>query len=50
MGERGPAPRREDEVRRTNNKGTAEKISRQVLQDLPFEVELEPDPLPAKDN
>jgi len=50
MGERGPAPRREDERRRTNDKGTAQRISRQVLQDLPFDIELEPDPLPAMDN
>ncbi len=50
MGERGPAPRREDERRRTNDKGTAEKISRAQLQDLPFEVDVEPDPLPAMDN
>lgn len=49
MGERGPAPRREDERRRTNDKGTAERISRAQLQELPFEVELEPDPLPALD-
>jgi hypothetical protein len=49
MGERGPAPRREAEVRRTNNKGTAQQIDRKVLQDLPFEIELAPDPLPAMD-
>ncbi len=49
MGERGPAPRREAEVRRTNNKGMAQQISREVLQDLPFEIDFEPDPLPAKD-
>lgn len=44
MGERGPAPRREAEVRRTNNKGTAEKLGHSDLQDLPFTVDLAPDP------
>lgn len=49
MGERGPAPRREAEVRRTNNKGTAEQIPREKLQNLPFEVDVDPQPpaLPA---
>ncbi len=49
MGERGPAPRREEERRRTNDKGKAQQIDRAALQDLPFEVNLEPDPLPARD-
>ena len=44
MGDRGPAPRREAEVRRTNNKGTSLKLSREQLQDLPFEIDFEPDP------
>lgn len=47
MGDRGPAPRREAEVRRTNNKGTSTKLTREVLQDLPFEIDFEPDPLEA---
>lgn len=47
MGDRGPAPRREDEVRRRNNKGTAEKITREVLQALPFQIDYEPDPMEA---
>lgn len=50
MGDRGPAPRREDEVRRTNNKGTATKLGRAELQDLPFKVDLDPDPLEAPDH
>jgi hypothetical protein len=44
MGERGPAPRREAEVRRTNNKGTAIKLSAEDLSKLPFEIDLEPEP------
>lgn len=44
MGDRGPAPRREAEVRRTNNKGLALKVSREDLQNLPFEIDLEPAP------
>ena len=44
MGDRGPAPRREAEVRRTNNKGTAAQLTREQLQALPFEIDLEPAP------
>lgn len=44
MGERGPAPRREAEVRRTNNKGTATQLTREQLQELPFTVDLNPAP------
>lgn len=44
MGERGPTPRREAEVRRTNNKGTATQLTREQLQALPFEIDLEPAP------
>lgn len=44
MGDRGPTPRREAEVRRTNNKGTATKLGREQLQQLPFEIDFEPDP------
>lgn len=49
MGERGPTPRREEERRRTNDKGKAQQYDRDTLQDLPFKVNFEPDPLPAKD-
>jgi len=45
MGDRGPAPRREAERRRTNDKGTATKLTREQLQELPFEIDFEPDPL-----
>jgi hypothetical protein len=44
MGTRGPAPRREAEVRRTNNKGKAEQLDREQLQTLPFEVDVDPEP------
>ncbi len=44
MGDRGPAPRREAEVRRTNNKGKASQLTREVLQQLPFEIDFEPAP------
>lgn len=44
MGDRGPAPRREAEVRRTNNKGKATQLTREQLQQLPFEIDLEPSP------
>jgi len=49
VGDRGPAPRREAEVRRTNNKGKATQLGPAELQELPFEIELRPDPLPAVD-
>lgn len=44
MGDRGPAPRREAEVRRTNNKGKATQLTREQLQMLPFEIDLDPAP------
>lgn len=44
MGTRGPAPRREAEVRRRNNKGTAQQVERDELQRLPFEVDVDPEP------
>lgn len=44
MGDRGPAPRREAERRRTNDKGKAQQIGASDLQELPFIVELEPQP------
>lgn len=50
MGERGPAPRREAEVRRTNNKGKAEKSGPAELEALDFAVDLSPAwPEPAED-
>lgn len=44
MGERGPAKRREAEVRRTNNKGTAKQLGPTELQQLPFEIDYNPEP------
>lgn len=44
MGDRGPAPRREAERRRTNDKGKAQQIGVSDLQELPFEVDLAPSP------
>lgn len=50
MGERGPAPRREDERRRRNKpERPATKLGQEELNQLPFEVDFEPEPteLPA---
>ena len=44
MGDRGPAPRREAERRRTNDKGKAQQIGVSDLQELPFTVNLYPEP------
>lgn len=44
MGDRGPAPRREAEVRRTNNKGKASQLTAEELAALPFEIDMEPLP------
>ncbi len=44
MGDRGPTPRREEERRRTNDKGKATKLTREQLQMLPFEIDFEPEP------
>jgi len=44
VGERGPAPRREAEVRRTNNKGKATQLGPEELQQLPFEIDYNPEP------
>jgi hypothetical protein len=44
VGERGPAPRREDERRRTNDPTTpVTKLGREELQNLPFLIDLDPD-------
>jgi hypothetical protein len=43
MGERGPAPRREEERRRTNEPVTpVTKLSAEQLASLPFEIDLTP--------
>jgi hypothetical protein len=46
MGERGPAPRRDAERRRRNKPegGPADKITQEVLDALPFEVDYTPEP------
>lgn len=46
MGQRGPAPRREAERRRRNKSenGPSEKITREVLDSLPFEIDYNPEP------
>jgi len=44
VGDRGPAPRREAEVRRRNNKGTATQLGPEELQQLPFEIDYNPEP------
>lgn len=45
MGDRGPAPRRDDERRRRNEPAhPITKLSRSELQELPFEVDVEPAP------
>ena len=44
MGDRGPAPRRDAERRRTNDKGKVTHLTREQLQMLPFEIDLEPAP------
>lgn len=45
MGDRGPAPRRDDERRRRNEPAhPITKLSRAELQELPFEVDVEPAP------
>lgn len=45
MGERGPTPRREDERRRRNkSEHPIVKMGPDELQDLPFEVDLAPEP------
>jgi len=50
MGDRGPAPRRDAEVRRTNNKNPDKALGPQAMQELPFEIDLSPDPGPAPSN
>lgn len=50
MGDRGPAPRRDAEVRRTNNKNPDKAIGPTQLQQLPFDVDLAPDPGEAPAN
>lgn len=50
MGDRGPVPRREAEVRRTNNKGKATQLTREQLQELPFKIDLEPAPPAVGEN